>query len=118
MELSSPRFKAIAVTVGFSFWFYIATSTLKIFSIDVFVSFVIIVIITTQIFVKKISKGLDIFAVVNTKIFLGMLFIFVIFFYGIFFKLLKIDLLRLQRKSTTYWQEMEHLKQDRLFKQY
>lgn len=118
MELSSPRFKALTVTIGFSFWFFIIASTIRVFSIELFVSFVLVVIILTQIFAKKVSKGLDTFAIINTKVFLGALFVSVMFFYGVFFKLLRIDLLRLQKKSTTYWLEMEELKQDRIFKQY
>lgn len=107
MELSSPRFKSIAVTAGLSFWFFIITSTIGYFSLKLLVVFVVSAFIITQVFSSKISKGLDIFAVVNTKIFLGMLFVFVIVIYGILFKLLRIDLLRLKDKNGTYWLEIE-----------
>ena len=69
-------------------------------------------IILTQIFAIKLTKGLDIFAIVNTKIFLGILFISVISIYGILFKLLQIDLLRLKRHDETYWLDVEETKYD------
>jgi len=118
MELSSPRFKSLAVTLGFSLWFFIISSALGAFSIEAFGIFVTIVVIVTQIFSAKLSKGLDLFAIVNTKIFLGMLFVCVISLYGIIFKLLRIDLLRLKKNENTYWLEMEQLKEERIFKQY
>src|SRR3990172_6284949 len=98
MELSSPRFKSIAVTAGLSFWFFIITSATLYFSFEILAIFVISVLIFTQIFSSKISKALDIFAIINTKIFLGALFVFVIAIYGILFKFLRIDLLRLKNK--------------------
>ena len=69
-------------------------------------------------FAKKISKGLDIFAVVNTKIFLSILFIFVISIYGVLFKLLKIDLLRLKKQKNSYWLEMDDDSNNKIWKQY
>ena len=87
MELSSPRFKALAVTAGFSFWFIIITTGIGVFSFELLGIFLAITISITQIFSVKLSKGLDIFAIINTKIFLGILFIFVISLYGIFFKI-------------------------------
>ena len=66
-----------------------------------------VLLTTTQIFAKKISKGLDIFAIINTKVFLGILFIFVITIYGILFRFLKIDLLRLKKQNDSYWLEIE-----------
>src|SRR3989344_4605402 len=107
MELSSPRFKALAVTFGFSLWFFIITSAVEVFSIELFVVFVIVVITVTQIFSIKLSKALDVFAIVNTKVFLGILFVSVMSLYGIFFKVLRIDLLRLHKKQDTYWLKME-----------
>ena len=107
MQTSSPRFKSLAVTAGLSFWFFIITSSTGIFSIEILIIFVVVVLSVTQIFEKKISKGLYIFAIINTKIFLGVLFVFVIAIYGILFKLLKIDLLRLKNKKDTYWLEIE-----------
>ena len=76
------------------------------------------VFIITQIFANKISKGLDIFAIINTKIFLGILFITVISIYGILFKLLRIDLLRLKKQNNSYWLDVEETKHCRIRKQY
>ena len=118
MELSSPRFKALAVTAGFSFWFIIITTGIGVFSFELFGIFLAITIAITQIFSVKLSKGLDIFAVINTKIFLGILFIFLISLYGIFFKILRIDLLRLKKQSSSYWLDLDDIKQSTVFKQY
>ena len=111
MRTSSSRFKALAVTAGFSFWFFIITSTFGIFSIEVFLIFIIILAAVTQIFAVKLSKGLDIFAVINTKIFLGILFVFVISIYGIIFKILRIDVLRLKKQESSYWLNIDKIKQ-------
>jgi len=118
MQTSSPRFKSLAVTAGLSFWFFIITSSTGIFSIEILIIFVAIVLSVTQIFTKKLSKGLDIFAVINTKIFLGILFGTVISIYGILFRLLQIDLLRLKKQDGTYWLDVEQTKSDRIRKQY
>jgi len=118
MQTSSPRFKSIAVTAGLSFWFFIITSSTGIFSIEILIIFVATVLSITQIFAKKISKGLDIFAIINTKIFLGILFCAVISIYGILFRLLQIDLLRLKKQNDTYWLNVEQLKSHRIRKQY
>ena len=118
MELSSPRFKAAAVTAGFSLWFFIFSSVIGLFSFEAFTIFVIITITITQIFAFKLSKALDIFAIINTKIFLGILFIFVISLYGIFFRVLRIDLLRLRKQSTSYWLDVDKIKQSTIFKGY
>jgi len=118
MELSSPRFKALTVTAGFSLWFFIVISVLGIFSLEILVIFIAIIAVTTQVFALKLSKGLDLFALINTKIFLGILFVFVVSLYGIFFKLLHIDLLRLKKQKSSYWLQMEQLKPNRIFKQY
>ena len=118
MELSSPRFKSVAVTSGLSFWFFIIISAFGIFSFEILLIFIASVLTITQVFSSKISKGLDIFAVINTKIFLGALFIFVISIYGIFFRVLRIDLLRLKKQNNTYWLDMEHEAPDRMGKQY
>ncbi len=107
MQTSSPRFKSIAVTAGLSFWFFIITSSTGIFTLEYLALFVGIVLVITQIFAKKISKGLDIFAIINTKIFLGILYIFVIAIYGILFRFLRIDLLRLKKQGNSYWLEIE-----------
>ena len=118
MELSSPRFKAAAVTAGFSLWFFIISSVTGLFSFEAFAIFVIITITITQIFAFKLSKALDVFAIINTKIFLGILFICVVSFYGIFFRVLKIDLLRLKKQGTSYWLEIDKIKQSTSVKQY
>ena len=118
MNASSPRFKSIAVTAGLTFWFFIITTSMGIFSIEILIIFVAIVLSVTQIFAKKISKGLDIIATINTKIFLGILFGTVISIYGILFRLLKIDLLRLKKQNDSYWLDVEHTKSDRIRKQY
>ena len=118
MELSSTRFKALAVTAGFSLWFFIISSATGLFSIEVFAIFVAITIAITQIFAIKLSKALDIFAIINTKVFLGILFVFVISLYGIFFKVLRIDLLRLKKQSSSYWLDIDKIKQSTIFRQY
>ena len=118
MELSSPRFKALAVTAGFSFWFFIITSVSGLFSIEALVIFLVLIITITQIFALKLSKALDIFAIINTKIFLGILYIFVVSLYGIFFRVLRIDLFRLKKQGTSYWLETDKIKQSTSVKQY
>lgn len=107
MQTSSSKFKALAVTVGLSFWFFVITTGSGMFSVEYFMVFVGIVLTITQVFAKKISKGLDIFAIINTKIFLGILFLFVIAIYGILFRLLRIDLLRLKKQNDSYWLKVE-----------
>ena len=118
MQASSPRFKSLAITAGLSFWFFIITSSTGIFSIEILIIFVAVVLSVTQIFAKKISKVLDIFAIINTKIFLGILFILVISIYGILFRLLKIDLLRLKKQNNSYWLTIEKTDSNRIRKQY
>tara|TARA_B100001540_G_C15425417_1_gene469734 strand:- start:150 stop:506 length:357 start_codon:yes stop_codon:yes gene_type:complete len=118
MKLSSPRFKSIAVTAGLTFWFIIITSATGYFSYEVLVIFSISILAITQIFSYKISKGLDKFAIFNTIVFLGLLFIFMISIYGILFKLLRIDLLRLKRNKETYWLDIEETNSERIVKQY
>jgi len=118
MQASSPRFKSLAVTAGLSFWFFIITSSTGVFSIENLIIFVAIVLSVTQIFAKKISKGLDIFAIINTKVFLGILFGTIISIYGILFRFLQIDLLRLKKQNTTYWLDVEQTKPHRIRKQY
>ncbi len=118
MELSSPRFKSVTVTAGASFWYFIISTSAGFFSLESFGVFIAATLILTQIFTVKLSGALDIFAIINTKIFLGILFIFIMSVYGIFFKILRIDLLRLKKQKKTYWINMEQLKESRLFKQY
>lgn len=118
MELSSPRFKSFAVTAGISFWFFIFTSVAGIFSLEIFAVFVTGILIVTQIFSVKLSKGLDIFAIINTKIFLGILFVCVVSIYGLIFRVLRIDLLRLKKQTDTYWLTIENMHKSYVFKQY
>jgi hypothetical protein len=118
MDLSSPRFKASIVSLGFSFWFFVIINAMGQFSIELMILFVGTIITITQIFAIKLSIVLDLFAIVNTKIFLGILFIFLIALYGILFKVLRIDLLRLKKQNDTYWIKTEHLKPHRIFKQF
>jgi hypothetical protein len=118
LQSSSSRFKSLAVTAGISFWFFIILTTLNLLSYEIFIIFVISILITTQIFTKKISKGLDILALINTKIFLGIIFITLISLYGILFRFLRIDLLRLKKQNGTYWLDVEQTKHDRIRKQY
>lgn len=118
MELSSPRFKALAISFGSSVWFFVILSAAGFFTLDRFVIFVILVLIVTQIFSIKLSRILDAFAIFYTKLFLGILFVSFISLYGMLFRLLKIDLLRLRRLQGTYWLDMEQIKDTRIFKQY
>jgi len=118
MELSSPRFKALTVSLGFTFWFFILSSIFGIFTIEYLVIFVVIVFPLFQLLAVKVSKALDIFAIFNTKFFLGILFVFVISLYGIFFRVLRIDLLRTKKQNGTYWLEKEQLDESRLLKEY
>jgi len=118
MELSSPRFKALAVSGGFSFWFFIITSALSVFSIEIFVIFVISIFVLMQFLSAKLPKALDYFAIFNTKVFLGILFVTLISIYGVFFRILRIDLLRLKKQENSYWLTMEKLAERRILKQY
>ena len=118
MELSSPRFKALTVTLGFSLWFFIIISALGLFSLEAFGIFVVIMVILTQIFSFKLSKVLDVFAIFNTKVFLGIIFVVVISLYGILFRILGIDALRLKKQKNNYWAEIDESDEKRIFKQY
>ena len=118
MRHSSSRLKALAVTAGFSFWFFIISTITGLFSFEALGIFAAATLIITQIFAVKLSKGLDIFAIINTKIFLSIMFIFVISLYGIFFRILRIDLLRLKKQNTSYWLKSDKIKQSTVVKQY
>tara|TARA_Y100000590_G_C15719297_1_gene1012957 strand:- start:962 stop:1318 length:357 start_codon:yes stop_codon:yes gene_type:complete len=118
MQVSSSRFKSVAVTAGLTFWFVMITIALGNFSFEYLLIFSLVVFAVTQIFSYKVSKALDVFAIFNTKIFLGLLFIFVISIYGILFKLLRIDLLRLKTNEESYWLDIEDTKIERMGKQY
>ena len=118
MERSSSRFKALAVSAGLSFWFFIISSITGMFSIEAMLLFILAIVIVSQIFAIKLSKALDVFAIINTKIFLGILFIFLVSIYGIIFRLLKIDLLRLKKQKETYWLATNDFKPNKISKQY
>ena len=118
MELSSPRFKSIAVASGLSFWFFIITTTSGLFSFEILLIFTASVFTISQILSSKLARGLEIFAVINTKILLGALFNFVISIYGILFRILRIDLLRLKKQNDTYWLDIEDNTYDKMDKQY
>ncbi len=118
MKLSSPRYKALAVTIGSTVWFVIISSSIGLFSFEALAVFLIVTVSVTQVFSLKLSNALNIFAIFNTKIFLGALFVLVISVYGILFKVLKIDPLRTKKKDKTYWLNMEQLKDSRMTKQY
>ena len=118
MEHSSSKFKALAVSAGLSFWFFIISSITGMFSIEAMLLFILAIVIVSQIFAIKLSKALDVFAIINTKIFLGILFIFLVSIYGIIFRLLKIDLLRFKTRKETYWLETNDFKSRKISKQY
>ena len=118
MQLSSPRFKAFTVSAGLTFWLFIITNSLGVFSTEFFLIVVGIIFVVFQILSIKISKILDYIAIFNTKIFLGILFVGVISVYGIFFKLLRIDLLRLKQNNDSYWLDVEQTETYRIRKQY
>ena len=118
MERSSSKFKALAVSAGLSFWFFIISSITGMFSIEAMLLFILAIVIVSQIFAIKLSKALDVFAIINTKIFLGILFIFLVSIYGMIFRLLKIDLLRLKKQKETYWLATNDFKPNKISKQY
>ena len=118
MELSSPRFKALAVSAGLTLWFFVITSIVGVFKLEYFAIFIAIVFTFMQFMSVKIAGALDLLAIFLTKIFLGILFVFVISLYGIFFRVLRIDLLRTKKHNGTYWLEMEQKTQYRILKGY
>ena len=118
MEHSSSKFKALAVSAGLSFWFFIISSITGMFSIEAMLLFILAIVIVSQIFAMKLSKALDVFAIINTKIFLGILFVFLVSIYGIVFRLLKIDLLQFKTQKETYWLNTKDFKSHKILKQY
>ena len=118
MEHSSSKFKALAVSAGLSFWFFIISIITGMFSIEAMLLFILAIVIVSQIFAMKLSKALDVFAIINTKIFLGILFIFVFSIYGVIFRLLKIDLLQFKTQTDTYWSDTNDFKSRKILKQY
>ena len=118
MNFSSPRFKAVTVSAGFTLWFFIITSIIGVFTLEYFAIFIVIIFPLMQFMSIKVSSALDIFAIYNTKFFLGILFVFVISLYGILFRILRVDILRMKMNDNSYWLEMEQLKSSRILKQY
>ena len=57
MELSSPRFKALAVSAGFTFWFVIITSSIGLFTFETLGIFVASIVSITQLIASKLSKN-------------------------------------------------------------
>jgi len=118
MIVSSSRFRSIAITIGLSFWFFIIMSSLGQFKIEYFAIFVASTLIVTQVFSSKLANVLETFAIINTKIFLGIVFVLVISLYGILFRLLGINLLRLKKQDSSYWLKIEEFTPSTIFKQY
>lgn len=100
---TTPRIKAITVTVGISFWVIVLTTITDTFKIELIIPFVVILATLSQIFSVKLERVLNIFAKYNSIFFLGIVFVTLISIYGILFKLLRIDLLRLKKQEKTYW---------------
>ena len=92
-------------------------SSIGIFTFELLIIFVASLLATTQIFALKLSKVLDIIAIINTRIILGLLFICVISVYGILLRFIQVDLLRLRKQKESYWLEMDSASND-LRKQY
>ena len=100
----NPRLKSLAVTGGLSFWFYVITASAGVFDIWYLLAFAASVLAATQVFASRVSRGLDIVAIVNTAVFLGLLFATLISLYGLLFRALRVDLLRTQSKGQgTHW---------------
>ena len=101
----NPRLKSLAVTAGLSFWFYVITASVGAFEIWHLLAFAAAVLAVTQAFASRVSRGLDIVAIVNTAVFLGILFTTLISLYGLLFRALRVDLLRTRAGSDagTYW---------------
>ena len=103
------RLKALTVTAGFSLWFFIITSATGTFAWEIFAIFVAALLVATQVLAQKLAKALEAFAAINTKVFLGIIFVFVLSTYGLCCRLLRVDLLRLKQNpgQSTYWLPME-----------
>lgn len=100
----NPRLKSLAVTAGLSFWFYVFTASAGVFDVWYLLAFAASVLAVTQAFASRVSRGLDIVAIVNTAVFLGILFSTLISLYGLLFRALRVDLLRTRGGGTgTYW---------------
>lgn len=99
----NPRLKSLAVTAGLSFWFYVFTASAGVFDVWYLLAFAGAVLAATQAFASRVSRGLDIVAIVNTAVFLGILFATLISLYGLLFRVLRVDLLRTRGDTDTYW---------------
>lgn len=100
----NPRLKSLAVTAGLSFWFYVIASSAGVLEPWHLLAFASAVLAATQAFPSRVSRGLDAVAIVNTAVFLGLLFATLISLYGLLFRALRVDLLRTRRAGGgTYW---------------
>lgn len=101
----NPRLKSLAVTAGLSFWFYVFTASAGVFDVWYLLAFAAAVLAATQAFASRVSRGLDIVAIVNTVAFLGLLFVTLISLYGLLFRALRVDLLRARGGADrgTHW---------------
>lgn len=101
----NPRLKSLAVTAGLSFWFYVFTASAGVFDVWYLLAFAAAVLAATQAFASRVSRGLDIVAIVNTVAFLGLLFVTLISLYGLLFRALRVDLLRARGRADrgTHW---------------
>lgn len=99
----NPRLKSLAVTAGLSFWFYVFTASAGVFDAWYLLAFAGAVLAVTQAFASRVSRGLDIVAIVNTAVFLGILFATLISLYGLLFRALRVDLLRTRGDAGTHW---------------
>lgn len=104
----NPRLKSLAVTAGLSFWFYVFASAAGVLEPWHLLAFASAVLAATQAFASRVSRGLDIVAVANTAVFLGLLFATLISLYGLLFRALRVDLLRARgarggEGGGTYW---------------
>ena len=100
----NPRLKSFAVTAGLSFWFYVFTASASLFDVWYLLAFAAAVLAATQAFATRVSRGLDIVAIVNTVAFLGLLFVTLISLYGLLFRALRVDLLRARGGTgSTHW---------------
>lgn len=103
----NPRLKSLAVTAGLSFWFYVISSSVGLFEPWHLLAFASAVLVATQAFAPRVSRGLDAVAIANTAVFLGLLFATLISLYGLLFRALGVDLLRTRGArgggSSTHW---------------
>lgn len=102
----NPRLKSLAVTAGLSFWFYVITSSAGVLEPWHLLAFASAVLVATQSFAPRVSRGLDVVAIANTAVFLGLLFATLISLYGLLFRALGVDLLRARggrRTGGTHW---------------